>query len=519
MKKDCLQLNLSSAWSLQGGVAVIGYAFFNDTLLSGVSLAHYFSAVQTLGEFTLILQKLNGIFSVIISKENFTAAAIDTTRIYPVFYSYSKGKWQVTDNPYSLITNESSILPSALEQMRSSFAPLQGKTLVEGILQVKPCTAIEFLSAGETQTSIYFHYNINASQVCKASKSQVLSALESAVKRLVKRASGKQIVVPMSAGYDSRIILCLLKEQGYKNVITYTIGSNDSASEVSVASKVACALGYAHYPIDLTKVGDELDFSDFNDYVMHLGALTNFSWLGEYASVKCLQAKGVLEKDAIFVPGHAGDFFAGSHLSKSLIGETSSISALVYGILFNNFEANKSLKTAAIKKEFNAMQQFGTYPPSLYNAFVFANRLTHFITNSARAFTFFGHEVLMPLWDMEFLCIMRSLSMKQLHHCALYNECVEQVFERNGVNYKKHQLPTSAYRKQYIKNIISAVLASAFLQKAKRPTQDILGTWHLAEMLCKHFSTYKSKAPKPYSINSALTEWYIGTIQQLLNKK
>lgn len=519
MKKDCLQLNLSASWTIESGVAVIGYAFLGEELLSAASLANYFSQVQTIGQFTTLLKKLNGIFSVIIANEHFRAAAIDATRIYPVFYSYQKGNWTITDNPYSLITDESSISPDALHEMRASYAPLQGKTLIDGILQVKPCTAVEFQTTGTVKSDTYFHYNIGAAEVQRQEKQQLLSVLENSVKRLICRASGKQIVVPMSAGYDSRIILCLLNEQGYKNVITYTIGSNDSASEVSVASKVARALGYAHFQIDLTKVGDELDFSDFNDYVMHLGALTNFSWCAEYASVKWLQAKGLLEKDAIFVPGHAGDFFAGSHLSKSLIGEKSSISALVYGILFNNFEANRGLKTSSIRKEFSAMKQFGSYPPSLYNAFVFTNRLTHFIANSARAFTFFGYEVLMPLWDMEFLCLMRALPMEQLHHCALYNESVEQVFERRGVNYKKHQLLSSAYRKQYIKNIISAVLPSAFLQKAKRPTQDILGTWHLATLLCKDFSLYASKAPRPYFINSALTEWYIDTINKLINNK
>ena len=519
MKKDCLQLNLSASWTKQSGVAVIGYAFLGEEILSGASLANYFSQVQTIGQFTTLLQKLNGIFSVVIATEHFKAAAIDTTRIYPVFYSYQKGNWKVTDNPYSLITSESCILPNALREMRASYAPLQGKTLIDGIFQVKPCTAVEFQTTGAVKSETYFHYNISADEVQRQEKQQLLSVLENSVKRLICRASGKQIVVPLTAGYDSRIILCLLKQFGYKNVITYTVGSNDSASEVSQASKVARALGYAHYQIDLTKVADELDFSDFNDYVIHLGALTNFSWCAEYASVKWLQAKGLLQEGAIFVPGHAGDFFAGSHLSKSLIGENSSTSELVYGILFNNFEANRGLNTSSIKKEFSAIRQFGSYPPSLYNAFVFTNRLTHFITNSARAFTFFGYEVLMPLWDMDFLHLMRTLAMEQLQNCAFYKECVEDVFERSGVNYKKHQLLSSAYRKQYIKNVISAVLPLSFLQKAKRPTQDILGTWHLATLLCKDFSLYASKAPRPYFINSCLTEWYIGTIEKLINNK
>lgn len=519
MKGNCLQLNLSDAWTLQDGVAVIGYAFSNEECLSAHTLANYFNGICSMVDFTECLQKLNGIFSVIISHDNFTAAAIDTTRLYPVFYTCVGDTWKITDNPYSLLTPQSTISSAGLQQMRSSFATLSGRTLIDGIYQIKPGTAVEFLSSCIANTHTYFHYNINACETKSVDKSALLSTIVAAVKRLIKRADGRQIVVPISAGYDSRIILCLLKEQGYENVLTYTMGSNAKDSEVSVASRVAQILGYPHYQIDLNLVCEDLDFSDFDDYVMHLGALTNFSWCEEYASVKWLKKNQLLDDNAVFAPGHAGDFFAGSHLSKSLICEDSSVSSLVFGILFNNFEANRGLKISSIKREFKTLVSAGSYPPSLYNAFILNNRLTHFISNSARTFTFFGYEVLFPLWDMEFLQIMRRLPMNQLHHSTLYNECVEDVFVRNNVNFTKPKLSVSAYRKQYIKNVISVFLPAFVLSKLRKTTIDVLGSWHVANILCKDFSRFACKAPKPFSINSALTEWYIGTVIKQLNKK
>lgn len=519
MKKDCPILKLSDAWTQSECVSVVGYAFFGEQCLSSHSLINYFCGVSTMEEFSERLQRLNGIFSVVICKENFVAAAIDTTRLYPVFYSYLDGKWNITDNPYLLLNKNSFISSASQYQMRGSFAVLQGNTLVDGIYQIMPGAITRFFEDGITENHKYFNYNVGSQAVKYADKSQLLSVLQDATKRLICRASGRQIVVPMSAGYDSRIILCLLKEQGYTNVLTYTMGSNVDSSEVYVARKVAQTLGYTHYQIDLNLVGEELDFSDFDKYVMYEGALTNFCWCEEYACVKWLQKRGLLNKDAIFVPGHAGDFFAGSHLAKSLITEKSSMLALVYGILFNNFEANRGLKTSYIKKEFITLKAHGDYPPSLYNAFVFNNRLPHFIINSARTFTFFGHEVVLPLWDMDFLQLMQKLPMQQMKSSSFYNESVELVFERNNVNFPKRKLPISVYRKQYIKNIVSVLLPSVLLSKLKKPDVDVLGGWHLANILCKDFSYYTSRAPKPYSINSALTEWYIGTIEKLLNKK
>lgn len=518
MKRNYVKLNLSNAWAQSGCVYVMGYAFLDGRCLSSQGLVDFFSHVTTIDDFSQKLQKLNGIFSVIICREDFVVAALDTTRLYPIFYSYLDGMWNITDNPYILLSQQSTISSAALYQMRSSFAVLEGNTLVEEIYQIKPGSLIRFHDNGLTDTYKYFHYNVGTQEVISGDKSQLLFVLKQAVKRLVQKADGRQIVVPMSAGYDSRIILCLLKEHGYKNALTYTMGSKVEGSEVRIASKVANILGYPHFQVDLNLVGDDLDFSDFDEYVMHEGALTNFCWCEEYASVKWLQKRGLLNKDAIFVPGHAGDSFAGSHLSKSLITEKSSMSALIYGILFNNFEANRGLKTSYIREEFNTLKTYGDYPPSLYNAFVFSNRLTHYIGNSARAFTFFGYEVVMPLWDMDFLQFMQRLPSQQLHRGTLYNECVEDVFDRNNVTFPKKKLSVSVYRKQYIKNVISAFLPSFLQSKIRKPTIDILGGWHIASMLCKDFTYYARKSPRPYSINSALTEWYIGTVVKLLNK-
>ncbi len=517
MKKDYLHINLSNAWTYALGVYAIGHAYLENESLDASALANYFASVANLDDFVKYLRPLNGIFSVVLCNENITAAAIDSTRIYPVYYTLTDGKWLITDNPYSLLNENHIISKTSLEQLRSSFAVLEGRTLIEGIYQVKPSSAIEFSSSAVSNEVRYFHYNVSPEQVKKSDVSSLLEVLTNAVKRLIKRANGRQIVVPMSAGYDSRIILCLLKENGYKNVLTYTMGSNDKGSEVSVASIVSKTLGYPHFQIDLNLVGKEYDFSDFKDYVKHEGGLTNFSWCEEYVCVKYLQKRGLLHQDAIFAHGHAGDFFAGSHLQKSLINEDSSIRELIRGILFNNFEASYNLNTAFIRKEFDSLKPYGTYAPSLYNAFIFNNRLSHFISNSSRTYTFFGYEVFFPLWDKEFIELMRKLPFEQLNYCALYNEAVEGVFERNDVNFKKELKPIKVYRNQYIKNVIRVILPSKFLFLKKRPI-DILGGFHLANILCEDFIVLSKNASKPYCINSCLTEWYVEKVKELINK-
>lgn len=518
MKKENLEINLSNSWVSTNGVSVVGYAYLSDKLLDQKALLDYFQDAADLNAFSSLVSSLNGIFSVVIRKDDFFAAAIDTIKLYPIFYTYNNDKWYVSDNPYSLISSDSHISADALLQIRSLDTVFAGKTLIKDIYQLEVGEVVEFKKEGNIEKSRYFHYNVHALQVQYSDVDKLELVLKSAVDRLVRYAGGRQIVMPLSAGYDSRIIISLLKESGYKNVLTYTMGTSSTDSECHVAKKVADVLGFQNYSLNTELIYKELDLSDFGDYVKHLGAFTNFCWLSEFVCIKWLQKNSLIDNDAIVVPGHAGDFFAGMDVTKSLVREKDSLKVLSLRLLYNAFESDSPIKLLkSIRSYLRIASVDGNYPPSLYLDFIYRNRLSSFASNSARAYTFLGYKVACPLWDKSFLELMRRLPLGQLKDCSLYKDCVERVFKRNGVDFPKYFPVRSIYRKQYIRNVLRSFIPKSLL-RMKLNTLDELGSWVLANNLCEDFISISKNANKPFSINSALTEWYISTVFKLLNK-
>ena len=69
-------------------------------------------------------------------------------------------------------------------------------------------------------------------------KSEFLNILRDTIQRLIKFANGRQIIVPLSGGYDSRLVASLLKQANYQNILCFTYGKK-SSPEVIISKKVA----------------------------------------------------------------------------------------------------------------------------------------------------------------------------------------------------------------------------------------------------------------------------------------
>ena len=509
-------------WLSDGCVSARGYCHDSHGILHcGQDLVDYFASASTETSLRGLLSDANGIFAVVINKPDFKAVAIDGSRIYPLFYSQEE-LLSVSDNPYLLLNKNSHLDTHSVEEYLCSGAVLAGKTLVEGIMQVKPFHFIVF-EDGNAKEFEYWNYRTKVGEEKDCSFEQLDFKFESAFRRMLESAKDRQIVVPLSGGLDSRLIVSMLKRLGYVNVVCYTVGRPEN-SELIVASEVAEKLGYRHYFIDNTSAEfvstDYYSDPEFQRYCHFVGGLGNFLWVFEYFAVKWLIQNNIVENNAVFVPGHPADSIAGSHLRKAMVTSESSVRYLTNEIMYDSFEYGRM--SSYVRKEvmsyFEANQEQGISAHTNYLSFIMQNRLAHQINNSARLYEFFEHEVRMPFWDIELLNLFKALPYKRLENCSLYVEYVSKcVFSKFGVDFEKNVPNRKAIMRQHLKNRLKPFLPKSVVRKFVSFHDDICERELTAPMVNElvEAGVYANNCSF-LSYNEVMRDWYLEMVKRKL---
>ncbi len=498
----------SSNWYNNGKTFVRGYCFDSyNTFLQGYSLLSYFDNIASESEFLERLISANGLFSVIISSGNFNAIAVDNTRIYPLYFTNSG---VVSDDPHTL-PNEGLSNSYIVDYYKATSTIPEGYTLIKNIFQVKPSHFAIFNQKNSWQQIPYQTYCCKLQDEYVAEIKDVIDTFEHITQRLIESCKGRQIVIPLSGGYDSRLIATLLTKHGYKNVIAYTIGKKDS-NDCVIASKVAQILNIQLYVIDITSESAinecYANKNEFKQYFQHIGNYSNFTWMFEYAAIKQLKKMKVLSTDAIFVPGHSGDSIAGSHIQKANVTPDDNAKSLTRKILYisNEFGYKQTLHTETYKY-FKTLLDAGFTPYSAYQNYILQNRQCHNIINSARVYEFFGYDVRLPLWDKQLISLFKKIPYSQLHNCTLYNSAVTLLFNKFKVNFLKEYSNTNP-TKVMLKRIIKRLLPNEYI---KSPQVGYVGEWEVCKpMLNKLIANKKyNRFKQPLNSNVIMKEWYL----------
>lgn len=507
----------SDKWYRNERVSVRGYAFdAQGQLLMGETFVAYLD-MTTEKEWQCCVQQCNGLFSCIRSGTDWSAAAVDSSRIYPLYYRQNADGLIITDDPYKLLQAGDVEDEDSVNDYMAMAAPEEGKTLVKGIMQVKPG---HFLCTDLTQLS-YYQYTSKSEELEMPTEGTFADMLCSVFRRMVQSVQGRQIVIPLSGGNDSRLILCMLRKLNYENVICYTVGrpAND---EKQIAEQVANQLGYPLYYIDTTsqEACDLISMSDrkFDQYYRFIGNLGNFVWLFEYPAICLLRKMGVLEPNAVFVPGHAADFNAGSHLRKGCVSSCNSVHYLTSAILYDNCEYDG----IRIKHKVQQYIQDGVHKGytrwSVFQSFIFQNRLPHNINNSARIYECFGYDVRLPYWDRQFLESFRRMPYAGLENCNYYTTFIRKyIFIPLGVDFPAKQPKAFFFRYQKVRKRLKALLPASMVHKRAHLVDSLAEHELMRPLLHELIANKVYKNENVYrSNNQVIRDWYLMKVRALL---
>jgi asparagine synthase (glutamine-hydrolysing) len=440
MKIECIN-NSGKSWQKIGESYVKGFAFIENKLLSGQDL--FDELVQSIKNNRLnkTLLELNGNFSVVIEYQKIIYLLADKLKTYPLLYSKINNEWIITDQSKVIMDampryspNENAIMTYvALGYLHGNQTFLTDCKIVSAGTYVQ---LVDNSTIYEYHKHIYEKVNISDKEIMEG----CVRTLENAIKRMIVSIGNRPIWIPLSGGYDSRLLACVCKKFNVKNVSCFTYGVPDSY-EVKISKKVAETLGFPWYYIEyneskfLSVVKSPVD-KDYTYWAMNLNTTSHFQ---DFIAFKELREKGLIEDNAVIVPGHSGEILGRDQVPYHLLDSKRNVAELLYHRYFQwNILKKKYKKQVLINlgTELNSTiaKDDKTITGDLFSNWNIQNRQANYIVNAVRVYEYFGIDWRIPLWDDELSEFWFSLDWNKNSDVILYNKFMfEKYFVPMGV--------------------------------------------------------------------------------------
>jgi asparagine synthase (glutamine-hydrolysing) len=429
-------------------IFISGDLFIGDELISRNILLAELSDIRHIDQLGNKLTLYNGFFAFIINRGNELFASVDRIRSIPLFYGESKNNFYISNDAKWIcaqVGDENMSLTAQQEFLLTGYVTGQD-TLFEKVKQLQAGEYLYLKHSNNTMKIIteryyrFFHKEPEILPEAKTLQEKLDEVMNSIIRRLAAYANGRQIVIPLSAGRDSRLISLKLKQLGYKNVLCFSYGTIGNF-EAETSKKVAGFLGFPWEYVEYTEKSWKAWFHTYERKKYYSMAYNGISLphIQDWPAVWELKKCGAIESDAVFVPGHTGDFISGGHIPFDANSDTKAcMTDLVHVILRSHYSLAWSRKLNKTKNYWedriikNCEVQEITDGYGYADAFEkwdWQERQAKFIVNSVRVYEFFGFDWWLPFWDNDFMLYWQSIPLKYRKNKSLYNEYVDNLYE------------------------------------------------------------------------------------------
>jgi asparagine synthase (glutamine-hydrolysing) len=410
-----------------------GTAWLDGRLLAGDDLAARVREIagaafpeQRVADLLGLCRKLDGAWAFVVGwPDGETLAAVDRLRTIPLFYGrLDGGRFVIGDSAAALgdCTDARAIDHEAAVELLLSGCVMGSRTIRRGVFLVQPGEVVHW-KGGEVGADRHYRFlPTELSAAGSASLTETLDATMDAVfARLARQFAGQRIIVPLSGGLDSRLIVAMLKRHGHRDLLALTYGRPGSP-DVETSRAVADALGIAWTFIPYVngewhRVMDTPAMRAFWEYAGQGAALPH---LQDYLALQQLRRldPGL---EAVFFAGVVGDMIAGAWTPSSRLFRVASTRrprqveaadgpvdlAIVCDWLVSSkydlWPARKD-EVEAIERRIRSFFADVTFTEadssaSAFDLFEFENRQARYLANSVRAYESHGFGWWLPLCD------------------------------------------------------------------------------------------------------------------------
>ncbi|MDO4527576.1 MAG: asparagine synthase C-terminal domain-containing protein [bacterium] len=409
-RKGWVTLEKESCRVFVRGQAHQGESFFNTEQLAELLLAQ-----TEARDVASIINNLNGTWAFVWVNGDEIVFAVDHIRSIELLYHIDEINQTcfIFDNLSSYLQKHTfEFDEDVLHEYLSSGFAWREKTLIKGIYSVQAGEYVTILDHTLTRID-YFIPTPNLSNTTLQTEAIIGDIDETfcnAIKRLIQSVNGRRIVVPLSGGYDSRLVVNYLCKLGYKNILCYTYGAEKNLDS-EYSKNVAAALGLPWHFVEYkgNVFLDGIEEKEIQDFCKFSCNGTNTPILQEFYALKSLKEHGIITEEDIVVPGHCLDILAGSDLSKACY--SWCVASEIYGTstkMFYKDSYSRTIKDLRCYVNENHKQS----KKETFEVFSLRENITKVIYNAIRICEWFGLDWRMPWTDKEIISLWLNIPWK-----------------------------------------------------------------------------------------------------------
>jgi asparagine synthase (glutamine-hydrolysing) len=515
--------NFGNDWFRKEKSRVRGTAFLNGIKTTQENLASWSSQILR-EDLPEKFGSANGFFSALYWDGAEGWMAVDKIRSFPIFYGQKNGQLFISDDAHWVKerVGNTEYDPLAKAEFLLAGYVTGADTLYPNVKQVQAGEIVSFKLDGDgtfcfSPVRYYRYIHKDYFQKTEEELLQIFDqVLLDVFNRLIDFADGRTIVVPLSGGYDSRLIVLMLKRLGYDKLIAFSYG-REGNEEARISKEVAESLDI---PWEFVPYTNEQwygwyhseEMKSYGDMADGCCALPHIQ---DWPAVKKLKETGRIPKDSVFVPGLSADLPAGSrskrlprlYQEQSLNRDLVLDSILEYHYsLFDWSKQRKKLEPVFRERILRTLGNLDDFSESAgaFECWDIAERQVKYINNSIRVYEFFGYAWWTPFWDEQFMAYWNRVLPRYRKKQQAYIKFVVSLGEDMGIKVLGQEAKD-----------FSAIRKKDFLDKVKKSLPVVL-----KKTIKRAFSQYYSKRlVQKFLRNDVLTvmgSFYVKEIEAFL---
>ncbi len=432
-----------------------GAPIFENASIDAEAFVKRIATCSTTAQWRAFVSRLEGFFAFVSLTPTGAAVGVDRVRSIPLFYAEHDGTLYLSDSAEWLRQQLQikTLQPDARQEFLLTGFVSGNRTLLPSVRQAQAGEVVLIESAEAswkyTPLRYYLFRSLPPASLSEAEFDETLSRVVfECIERLTRWAAGRPIVVPLSGGADSRLIVTALRYLNYSPLLAFSYGAAGSR-DPKRSSQVAQALGV---PWQYVGYSRRLWDAYWNTETRRRYCLWASNWSAmphtqDWIAVQELRRTGFLAHDAVLVPGHSADFVAGSHIPATFFEPRGFASAEVAAAIWEKHCSppyRPPVRTRYLEQIQRMLHIEGEIPQQeavdAFEQWDWQERQAKYIVNSVRLYEFWGYSWWLPLWDNPFVEFWQRTPLEQRFGRRRYLEFV-QYFTRAYGNERLAQVP------------------------------------------------------------------------------